>query len=138
MAENKMAEVAKLLGVELNEEFHVRDQDGEIFGYKYKITQKGLCFWVSYSKKWIDSSNLEALLFGTYSIEKIPFVPKNEEGYYTYAGRSFKISHYTWCGDAWEYGIYRAGMVFRTRAEAVAARPNVYKELTGKDWEGDE
>ena len=38
MAENKMAEVAKLIGVELNEEIGLKNSN-----FRYKLTKNGLC-----------------------------------------------------------------------------------------------
>ena len=69
-----------------------------------------------------------------YKIVRKPWMPKDGETYYTYAGKRFMVSSYTWRGDSCEYGIYKGGIVFRTREEAVAARPRVYKEMTGKEW----
>lgn len=67
MAKNKMAEVAKLLGVELNEEFKI---DG--FRCKYKLTYDGLMYWSYLDSKWLISSFLKELLTGESKIIKLP------------------------------------------------------------------
>lgn len=65
MAENKMEEVAKLLGVELEEEFRIEGYDG--LG---KITELGL---ERYVRGWfMDSVMLIELIKGTAKIVKIP------------------------------------------------------------------
>ena len=61
--ENKMAEVAKLLGVELNSEFNLKDSS-----YTYRLTNLGLDWRYMNDSKWYPSSMLEDLLEGTYTI----------------------------------------------------------------------
>ena len=67
MAENKMAEVAKLLGIELEEEFKI---DG--FRCKYKLTNDGLMYWSYLDSKWLISNFYKELLTGEVQIIKIP------------------------------------------------------------------
>ena len=67
MAENKMKEVARLLGVELEEEFKIYGWDGF-----YKITELGLERYVQ-RRGWImDPIMLIDLIKGTAKIVKIP------------------------------------------------------------------
>ena len=65
--ENKMSEVAKLLGVELDEEFKI---DG--FDSKYKFTNYGLMHWSDNSQQWFRSTNLNDLIRGELTIIKLP------------------------------------------------------------------
>ena len=65
--ENKMKEVAKLLGVELKEEFGV-----EGLSFKYKLEKDGLIFWSEDSQEWIGSNLIEDLLAGKARIVKLP------------------------------------------------------------------
>lgn len=67
MAENKMNEVAKLLGVELEEEF-------KIYGFRcgYKLTNDGLMYWSYLDSKWLISTFLKELLTGELKIIKLP------------------------------------------------------------------
>lgn len=67
MAENYMGIVAKLLGVELNEEFRV-----EGLSFKYKLEKDGLIFWSEDSQEWIGSTLIEDLLAGKARIVKLP------------------------------------------------------------------
>lgn len=67
MAENKMKEVAKLLGVELEEEFKI-----EGFRCKYKLTNDGLMYWSYLDSKWLISNFFKELLTGELKIIKIP------------------------------------------------------------------
>lgn len=67
MANNKMKEVAKLLGVELEEEFKI---DG--YRCKYKLTYDGLMYWSYLDSKWLISILFKELLTGKVQIVKLP------------------------------------------------------------------
>ena len=67
MAENKMKEVAKLLGVELEEEFRIN-----VSPLEFKLTKSGLLYWSNASQMWERSRTIEELLIGQYEIIKIP------------------------------------------------------------------
>ena len=73
MAKNVMSEVAKLLGVELEEEFRI-----EGCSYKYKLAKEGLSFWAVSSQEWILSSIIGKLLTGESKIIKLPKPILNE------------------------------------------------------------
>ena len=64
---NKMKEVAKLLGVELEEEFRIN-----VSTLEYKLTKSGLLYWSNASQMWERSRSIEELLIGQYEIIKIP------------------------------------------------------------------
>lgn len=73
MAKNVMEEVAKLLGLELEEEFKLKEKDTNyIIHTKYKLTQNGLMGWSVPEQKWWYSTMLQHLLTGQYEIIKIP------------------------------------------------------------------
>ena len=63
--ENKMSEVAKLLGVELNEEFGLKNSD-----FRYKLTTYGLRKRYHLAQEWSKSSMLDDLLIGRVEIVK--------------------------------------------------------------------
>ena len=65
MAENKMKEVAKLLGVKLNEEFGLKNSN-----FRYKLTTYGLRKRYHLVQEWSDSSMLDDLLLGRVDIVK--------------------------------------------------------------------
>lgn len=64
---NKMKEVAKLLGVELEEEFRI-----EGFSITYKLSEKGLMCWAVNLQRWHISTRVGELLTGEKKIIKIP------------------------------------------------------------------
>ena len=67
MAENKMAEVAKLLGLKLGEEFTIK---GVNSSYRFKLTAIGLMSSWRNSSKWNSSGLLEEFITGHYQISK--------------------------------------------------------------------
>lgn len=65
--ENKMAEVAKLLGLKLGEEFTIK---GVNSSYRFKLTAIGLMSSWRNSSKWNSSGLLEDFITGHYQIAK--------------------------------------------------------------------
>ena len=65
--ENKMAEVAKLLGVELNSDFNLKDSS-----FTYRLTERGLDSRYKNNLKWYPSGMLEDLPIGNYQIIRKP------------------------------------------------------------------
>ena len=125
---NYMKDVAALLGVQLNEEFRVLDKNKQDVGYSFKITERGLEFYI---KEWhVTAGWLENLLTKEYTIERLPFKPKNRENYWT-------LRYTSDCGimtaeDVWEdwsqdYLAYYNGLCFRTEEEAEANKDKLLK-----------
>lgn len=114
---NHMAEVAKMLGVELGEPFIVGD-------YKYHFTEKGLCC------NDVPDSNgscvwmLYYLLNGTYTIQPKPWKPNNEERYWYVDERgriwSDYFDYYSCMSHCMNY--YKLGNCYHTKEEAEANR----------------
>ena len=65
MSENKMSEVAKLLGVKLDEEFALKNSN-----FRYKLTTYGLRKRHITLEAWTNSSMLDDLLLGKVEIVK--------------------------------------------------------------------
>ena len=76
---NYMENVAKMLGVELEEEFKIKG-----FEPIYKITNYGLVIKAD-SNNWCEMSGdtFLQLIRGDYVIRKLPWQPKKGEKYYT-------------------------------------------------------
>ena len=85
--ENKMSEVAKLLGVELDEEFGLKNSD-----FRYKLTTKGLCKRYHTSTEWSSSSMLDDLLLGRVEMVKSvkPILDNIEKNYLSNIIKPFK------------------------------------------------
>ncbi len=137
MAKNLMPEVAKLLGVELGEEFKLKGF--HIFG---KITENGLRCRVGETGWTPTADDLIELLKGNYEIKKLPWKPKANEDYF-YVGWLYDGEHWRFCIETTYFDATETrdnlnvdtGNCFRTKEEAEAAQFDVFERLTGKKWE---
>lgn len=83
---NYMEQVAKMLGVELGEEFYLLG-----FSYKHKITKNGTFFYHKENHKWYRTrSDLSDILTGEYKIIKNPILDEVEKEYLKGVIRPFK------------------------------------------------
>ncbi len=116
---NHMAEVAKMLGVELGEEFEI-DYGGSDVILSAKVTDTGLHI--------INSNNLEfsglflnLLLSGQLEIKRKPWKPIINDIYY-FVRSDGDVSSAQWINNVWDSSIYKLGNCYRTREEAEANR----------------
>ena len=129
MAENKYKEIAKMFGLELEEVFHVR---GGVSPYKF--TSKGLRYLNSIGDWLCGDSTLAKLLHGEWEIIMPPYRPKKGDLFWTYFYTDWVVATADWLGDPMDYARLEVGMVFRTQEEALAARAELYKKVTGKEY----
>lgn len=110
---NYMAEVAKILGVELDEEFKVRE-------YTYKLTNNGLVCTMFPQKDEEDYEHmLRVILTGEYPIKRKPWKPRVGEQFYfiDMDGKSCCLT----CGyNNSSLNLYKIGNCYRTREAAKA------------------
>lgn len=131
MAKNYMADVAKMLGVELEEEFKLDGTET-----KYKFTENGLYFYAP--DGWWQCSNvlLPRILRGNIKIVKLPWQPKVGDVYYRprdyHTAFSEAVTDF-WRGTVNDFALKEAGMVFRTKEECEAALPELRKKYLGGD-----
>ena len=87
--ENKMAEVAKLLGVELGEAFRIKNIN---CSFEYKLTAVGLLSRLKGKKVWQRSGLIEDFLTGHYQVSKNinPILDAAEKRYLSQVIRPFK------------------------------------------------
>ena len=118
--ESYMAEVAKILGVELDEEFEV-DVHGIMV--KAKITKKDIYLLdgPSYLSRYNSATLLRNLLRGSYSVNNKPWKPKYEGRYYS-IGPGGVLELGTWLNDFIDIAMYRLGNCYKTSQEAEANR----------------
>ena len=86
MAQNRMEEVAKLLGLELNEEFEIGKFE------RYKFTVNGLMFWSKNHQTWVHLDRIEQLLLGRNEIVKLskPILTESEKEYLSAVIKPFR------------------------------------------------
>lgn len=130
---NYMKEVAKLLGYEIGEEFNIIYDNGEYPPYNpFKFTETSLVDKDGYNSNDV----LILLLTGNYTAEKIPFVPKIGEDYWTYSDgvNAPVIRSYYWDNDCYDKERKLLGILFKTEQEAKDYLPTWEKRLEGEEW----
>lgn len=131
MAKNLIPQIAKMLGVELGEEFKIKGYDG----LTYKLTDNGLELTTvdGQKTKWFDHGALNSLLKGKMEIVKLPWKPKKGEKYwgfwYSSVNDAWLVLLYTWGNNPADFALYKAGWVYRTKEEAEDALPKVAAEI---------
>ena len=121
---NHMAEVAQMLGVELEEVFKVTDDDSGKYHNYYKFTEKKGIEVSEDNVKWeADTAGtlvLKWLLIGVARIIKLPWRPSRGDVYYRPSVTSIsKYIKLIWSGSRNDEGSYQQGLVLRTKKEAV-------------------
>lgn len=107
---NYMAEVAKLLGVEMNKDFECEESS-----CTYRITEHGFMCNGCYG-----ADSLMMLLCGERTIRRRPWKPNVADVFWhvDYCGN---VQHKQWV--SWDYfNFYKIGNCYRTREEAEANR----------------
>ena len=115
---NYMAEVARLLGVEIGEEFECND------GTRCVFTSGG-SFIVKHRVSNNDASNhiLADLLMGVLTIKSKPWRPKYGEDYYCIGEYGQVIKNR--CENCWmDIMYYKVGNCYRTKDQAIV---NIHK-----------
>lgn len=137
MAKNLIPKIAKLLGVEVGEEFKVKGDDE----LTYTLTDDGLKITFAGGieiSQVSTNSAFVALVMGKDEIVKLPWKPKKGEGYWTFnvffGSGKWTIALFAWDDEVFDKAVLKAGWVYHTREEATAALPAVAKEM-GVEYE---
>jgi hypothetical protein len=104
---NYMAEVAKMLGVEMNEEFKCEGSN-----CTYKITEQGL--WCN---GFYGADSLMMILKGTLQIKHGPWKPKKDNFYWNVRPNG-ELSLIRWLDDITDLNNYKLGNCYKTKEEA--------------------
>ena len=133
---NLIPEIAKMLGVELGEEFKIKGYDG----LTYKLTDNGLELTAvdGQKTKWFDHGALNSLLKGKMEIVKLPWKPTLDERYWAFTVRdrlgTWSVRPGIWGNHPIDIAMLNKGWVYRTKEEAQAALPKVATEI-GVEYE---
>lgn len=130
MSKNLIPQIAKMLGVDLGEEFQVKGDDEMTYIFTddgLKITYAG---GIEISQISTNSAFV-ALVMGKEEIVKLPWKPKMYEEYWTFGklGKQWTVGTLSWKELPYEILLLSKGWVYRTRAEAKTALPAVAKEM---------
>ena len=109
---NKMEDVAKILGKELEEEFGIKERIGN-----YKLTEKGLVYSSPCGWKLSSVKTLIKLLTGEMKIE---WIPKDMEEVWIIYSEFIKPVNVMFNGDSSNHILmFKRGMITRTEEEAI-------------------
>jgi hypothetical protein len=133
MRKNLIPQIAKLLGVELGEEFKVKDYCNSN-SRTYKITTQGLKVKLvnhPEAKEFNALGMFNSLLVGDTEIVKLPWKPAYRQKYWTFGLKDgiWVVVPREWEDYPAEYLLFKAGWIYRTEKEACAALPGVAKEM---------
>lgn len=140
MSKNLIPEIAKMLGVELGEEFKIKGED-ELMTYRFNSDGLQVTYGDGIELSYISTNSaFVALVNGTDEIVKPQWKPTLDEGYWTFTVRDFlESSSRTWTirPGIWknhpiDIALFNKGWVYRTRAEAEAALPAAAEEFDVK------
>ena len=130
MAKNCMADVAKLLGVELGEEFIIENKDRKetvvLSADGFHVIQPNDVLGPDHGKL------LSKVLQGLYEVKKKPWMPKYKEYYYSPSITQRRVMELLWLDDTRDYALKALGMVYKTKKEALEHFAEDYERLTGK------
>lgn len=130
MAKNLIPEIAKMLGVELGEEFKIDKYDGLIFKF---VDNKLMTTRPDYKgATWVTPyATFNELVGGEVGVIKLPWKPQMFETYCSFdiVYGKLVVCYLKWTGLPYQYALLDRGWVYRTRSEAQAALPSVAKEL---------
>lgn len=129
MSKNLIPKIAKMLGVELNEEFKIKGREGAI----YKFIADGLLVSDDDAEKVYTTAHmpLVGLVRGDIEIVKLPWKPKERDIFYSFSTTYGKwvVRSNMWAGAPCDYALLDKGWVYRTRAEAETALPKVAAKI---------
>ena len=127
---NLMSEVAKMLGVEIGEEFIIENSDHK---KTVVLAMDGLRIPFPHGMAEMDDGRLLLkVLEGHYEVKKKPWVPKNCDDYYILNVETGQIECYSWGATTFDLELKSLGIIHRTKEEAEAHLAEDYKRLTGK------
>ena len=127
---NLMLEVAKLLGVNIGEEFIIENADRKetvvLAMDGFHVIQPNNVVGPDHGKL------LSKVLQGLYAVKKIPWEPQEGDMYYILNVKTLFVEGYVWGNSTFDYASKNMGVIYRTKAEAEAHLAEDYERLTGK------
>ena len=137
MSKNLIPEIARMLGVEIGEEFKVEGVADKT--YKFIIDELIVCGEKNANHGYVSANvMLGSLLAGKVEIVKLPWKPKQDETFYTFGIHATEtkwvVVSVKWWDNVKNLALYKIGWIYRSQAEAEAALPAVATEI-GVEYE---
>ena len=139
MAKNFIPEVAKELGVGINEIFKIRYLKPDFIPSEiYSFTESDLMAHSTVSSSWFrDESTLRDIIVGDAEIVKLPWQPKRSQVYWSPNNTFTSCGASTWNDSAVDFALKEAGMVFKSKEECIAALDALRAKYLGKAGEAE-
>ena len=137
---NYWKQFANMLGLELEQEFELIDQDSKIKNRDtYKVTENGIYYKSGKEDDWFaePSDTVDGLLRGEYEIVPKPWEPKEEEQYWFYSKTLNQTISRTWCGQNYDLLLWKVGNCFKTEEEAKTKGKEIMEQIQKEFEEGD-
>ena len=131
MGKNLIPQIAKMLGVEPDEEFKIKGNNE--LTYRFTSDELKLTYANNIEMSTLATNKaLVALLKGKDEIIKKPWQPKEGESFYTFTAAygEWSVSLDMWAEEPCNYALLDKGWIYRTEKEAIAALPTVLEELS--------
>ena len=133
MNKNYMSEIAKMLGVNIGEEFIIQNADCKKTAI---LAMDGLRVPFPHGMAEMDDGRLLLkVLQGHYEIIKLPWNPDYGDGFYFPSVNANGVVYGVWYGATLDYTLKALGMVYHTREEAEKNFAKDFKKLTGRKLE---
>lgn len=127
---NYYKKIAEMLGVELGEEFSIKNiQTEDINRARYKITQEEGIMYSIDREKWVRSAVIMSIINGSYSVVKLPWKPKNDEKYWYYSETINQATYHKWSFGNYDLCLWKLGNCFRTEEEAEAKGKEIVEQI---------
>lgn len=128
MAKNYMQDVARMFGLDLEEEFKLTGYSGT-----FALTNKGMMWLAPDKRRSSEVFALEGLLTGRNELVRLPWQPKKGEVYCRPMDGFEDVDFDNWSNHPIDFALKEAGMIFRTKEECEAALPELRKKYLGGD-----
>ena len=133
MTKNLIPEIARMLGVEIGEEFKIKGDD-ELMVYRFDSDGLKLTHDSSTEIATIYANvAFVGLVNGKDEIIKLPWKPKQDETFYTFGihatENKWVVVSVKWWDNVKNLALYKIGWIYRSQAEAEAALPAVAAEM---------
>ena len=140
--DNKIIEVAKLLGVELGQSFKITsDTEGDYQNY-YRFTENNCLEMSDDGVEWkmtTAAALLKYILMGDIRIVKLPWEPRDNEHYFIPEITTPEMFGYLrWTNDHVDNHMYKHGLICRTKEEAIRKAELLMEYFKNNCIEGNE
>lgn len=134
---NYYKQFAEMLGLELEQEFILTDDDGNRKNkYTYKFTEDGVVYKSPTFTNWSINSlgTIGSLLNGDVKAVPKPWKPEFDDYYYYYSPYTALVCIDKWVSKASDYCMWKLGNCFRTKEEAETKGKEIMEQLQ-KEYE---